>query len=107
MEGIAGEQFALPEAVEALRKVRRRAHDGEPVTICGADPLNLAGGVLPGAKVPALATSRIVYRDGLPVATRVAGEVTLLQTLTPDAERAVRACFRATIPDRRLVQPHI
>ena len=107
VEGIAGEQFALPEAVEALRKVRRRAHDGEPVTICGADPLNLAGGVLPGAKVPALATSRIVYRDGLPVATRVAGEVTLLQTLTPDAERAVRACFRGTIPDRRFVQPHI
>ena len=32
--------------------------------MCGADPLNLVGDVLPGAKVPAVATSRIVYRDG-------------------------------------------
>jgi ATP-dependent Lhr-like helicase len=107
VEGIVGEQFALPEAVETLRRVRKRAADGVPVTICGADPLNLVGGVLPGAKVPALATSRIVYRDGVPVATRVAGEVTLLETLSPEEERAVRMCFRAIIPDRRAIQPHI
>ncbi|TAM96620.1 MAG: DEAD/DEAH box helicase [Rhodanobacteraceae bacterium] len=95
VEGIAGEQFALPEAVEALRRVRNRANDGTLVAVSGVDPLNLVGGVLPGAKVPSLATSRIVYRDGLPVATRVAGGVTLLQTLSPDEERTVRGCLRA------------
>jgi ATP-dependent Lhr-like helicase len=66
-----------------------------PVAISGADPLNLVGGVLPGAKVPALATSRIVYRDGLPIAVQVAGEVTLLQALEPDDERRMRAALRA------------
>jgi ATP-dependent Lhr-like helicase len=95
VEGIAGEQFALPEAVETLRRVRKRAHAGTLVAVSGADPLNLIGGVLPGAKVPALATSRIIYRDGLPVATRVAGEVTLLETLSPGDERAVRAALRS------------
>ena len=103
VEGIVGEQFALPEAVETLRRVRKRAADGVPVTVCGADPLNLVGGVLPGAKVPALATSRIVYRDGVPVATRVAGEVTLLETLSPEEERAVRMALRpnhASTPKR-------
>jgi ATP-dependent Lhr-like helicase len=98
VEGMVGEQFALPEAVEALRRVRKRGHDGTFVAISGADPLNLVGHVLPGAKVPAVASSRIVYRDGLPVATLVAGEATLLQTLSPDDERAVRACLRATAP---------
>jgi ATP-dependent Lhr-like helicase len=101
VEGVVGEQFALPEAVEALRRVRKREHDGAFVAVSGADPLNLVGGVLPGAKVPVLATSRIVYRDGLPVATRVAGEVALLQALSPDHERAVRAALRQTVPRAR------
>jgi ATP-dependent Lhr-like helicase len=95
VEGVVGEQFALPEAVEALRRVRKREHDGAFIAISGADPLNLVGGVLPGAKVPALATSRIVYRDGLPVAVQLAGEVTLLQALEPDDERRMRAALRA------------
>jgi len=94
VEGVVGEQFALPEAVESLRRVRKRDHDGALIAISGADPLNLAGGVLPGAKVPALATSRIVFRDGVPVATRAGGEVTLLQSLSPNDERSVRATLR-------------
>ena len=96
VDGIAGEQFALPEAVETLRRVRKHAHDGTLVAISGADPLNLIGGVLPGAKVPALTTSRIVYRDGLPIAARIAGEVTPLQPFSPVDERAVHAALRDT-----------
>ena len=104
VEGVVGEQFALPEAVEALRRARKREHDGAFIAISGADPLNLVGGVLPGAKVPSVAGSRIVYRDGLPVATLVAAEVTLLQTLTPEDERMARACIRAIVPDRRFAR---
>jgi ATP-dependent Lhr-like helicase len=98
VEGVVGEQFALPEAVETLRRVRKREHDGALIAVSGADPLNLVGGVLPGAKVPALATSRIVYRDGLPVAARIAGGVALLEPLSPDHERVVRAALRSTSP---------
>jgi ATP-dependent Lhr-like helicase len=94
VEGVVGEQFALPEAVESLRRVRKRELDGALIAISGADPLNLVGGVLPGAKVPALANSRIVYRDGSPIAVQVAGEIALLQTLEPAEERAVRAAMR-------------
>jgi ATP-dependent Lhr-like helicase len=104
VEGVVGEQFALPEAVEALRRVRKRELDGHWVAVSGADPLNLVGDVLPGARVPAVASSRIVYRDGVPAATLAAGEVTLLQSLTPEEERMARACLRAIIPDRRFTQ---
>jgi ATP-dependent Lhr-like helicase len=105
VEGMVGEQFALPEAVEVLRRVRKREHDGALVAVSGADPLNLVGDVVAGPRVPAVAASRIAYRDGLPVAIRVAGEVTLLEALSPEEERALRARMRAVVPDRRLVQP--
>jgi ATP-dependent Lhr-like helicase len=42
--------------------------------VCGVDPLNLAGTLLPGPKVPALASNRLVYRDGLPAAAEIAGK---------------------------------
>lgn len=74
VSGLAGEQFALPEAIPLLREVRRRAHDGSLIAVCGVDPLNLAGTLLPGAKVPAVASNRLVYRDGLPVAAEIAGK---------------------------------
>jgi ATP-dependent Lhr-like helicase len=97
--GMSGEQFALPEAIGLLRQVRQRAHDGNLVCVSGADPLNMVGLVVPGARVPALAGSRILYRDGLPIATLVAGEIALLESLTPaDESRARSALLRhATI----------
>ena len=41
--GLAGEQYALPEAFEQLQKVHRRGRNGEQVTVAGADPLNMTG----------------------------------------------------------------
>jgi ATP-dependent Lhr-like helicase len=83
--GFSGSQFALPEAIPLLREVRRRAHDGGLVCISGVDPLNLCGTLLPGDKVPALAGNRVLFRDGLPVATVIAGKISYLSD--PGVER--------------------
>jgi len=83
--GFSGEQFALPEAIPALREVRRRPHDGALVTLSGIDPLNLAGTLLPGDKVPALGANRILFRDGLPVASIVGGKI--VYPSSPGVER--------------------
>jgi ATP-dependent Lhr-like helicase len=64
VNGFVGEQFALPEAVELLRSVRRAPHDGKVVRINGCDPLNLTGVVLPGPRVPATRTNIFYLRDG-------------------------------------------
>ncbi|WP_350446398.1 DEAD/DEAH box helicase [Pseudomonas solani] len=77
--GVAGEQFALPDAVGLLREVRKRPLTGELVGFSACDPLNLLGTLLPGAKVPAVVGNRLLLRDGVPVATLVAGKVNLLQ----------------------------
>jgi ATP-dependent Lhr-like helicase len=69
--GFAGEQFALPEAADALRAARSGASDGREVVISAADPLNLAGLVTPGERVPALAGNRVLYRDGVAVAAQL------------------------------------
>ena len=77
--GFSGEQFALPEAIPLLRDMRRRAPDATLVCISGIDPLNLCGTLLPGPKVPALAGNRILFRDGAPVATVIAGKIAYLE----------------------------
>jgi ATP-dependent Lhr-like helicase len=66
--GMSGEQFALPDAVERLRESRRAAADGRLHLISGADPLNLAGIITTGERVRAVAATRVVYRDGVPLA---------------------------------------
>ena len=66
VSGFVGEQYALPEAVEALRRTRRKPRNGERVTISAADPVNLTGIVLPGARVPAIPGRTVDFIDGLP-----------------------------------------
>jgi len=65
--GFVGEQFALPEAVEALRSVRKRREGEETVVIAAADPLNLVGILTPGTRVSPFSGQVIAYRDGVPV----------------------------------------
>ncbi|MDQ0670872.1 ATP-dependent Lhr-like helicase [Pseudomonas sp. W2I6] len=90
VSGLAGEQFALPEAIPLLREVRRRPHDGSLIAVCGADPLNLVGTLLPGSKVPALSGNRLVYRDGLPAAVEIAGKQQVLLELDQQEAGLVR-----------------
>ncbi|HSB41565.1 MAG TPA: DEAD/DEAH box helicase [Methylomirabilota bacterium] len=65
--GFVGEQFAAPEALEALRAIRREEPAGQTVRISACDPLNLVGIVTPGPRVPAVPGHHIHYRDGVPL----------------------------------------
>jgi ATP-dependent Lhr-like helicase len=82
--GFSGEQFALPEAVGALRAARRAQPDEQLCVISGADPLNLAGILTPGAKVPALHGNRLLLRNGLPAAAWIAGEAHYFEQMSPE-----------------------
>jgi ATP-dependent Lhr-like helicase len=65
--GFVGEQYALPGAVDALRRTRKLERNGEQVRLSAADPLNLVGILTPGPRVPAVRTGHVIYRDGVPV----------------------------------------
>jgi ATP-dependent Lhr-like helicase len=91
LQGAAGEQFALPEAVELLRSVRRRPASAGIVALNGGDPLNLTGLATPGARVAAVPFNRIAYRDGVPVAAREGRELRWLRELDDPQEAAAVA----------------
>jgi ATP-dependent Lhr-like helicase len=68
VSSMSGEQFALAEAIERLREIRRTPPGGRCLVISAADPLNLAGIVTAGERVRAVTSTRIAYRDGVPLA---------------------------------------
>jgi len=88
--GLSGEQFALPEAIGLLRRIRQQPPTGALVAVAATDPLNLVGSVLAGARVPALLGARVLYRDGSPVASLVAGQFSLLADLDEAEQWRVR-----------------
>ncbi len=53
--GFTGEQFARPEALDLLRAIRRAGDPIDELDVPTADPLNLTGIILPGARVSRLA----------------------------------------------------
>jgi ATP-dependent Lhr-like helicase len=53
VDGFAGEQFALPEAVGLLRELRRRPRGSATIHVAAADPVNLTGILLPGERIAA------------------------------------------------------
>lgn len=90
VSGLAGEQFALSEAIPVLREIRKRPLDGSLISLSAVDPLNLIGTLLPGSKVPALVGNRLVYRDGIPAAAVIAGKPQYWLELDQEAMAQVR-----------------
>jgi ATP-dependent Lhr-like helicase len=73
--GVSGEQFALPEAIGLLRSIRKSSPRPDLITLSATDPLNLQGIVVPGPRISAFTTNRVLFRAGLPIAALEAGEV--------------------------------
>jgi ATP-dependent Lhr-like helicase len=63
LSGFGGEQYALPEAVESLRTSRTRECSAI-IAVAAADPMNLAGVVIPGDRVSAVPGRQVLYSNG-------------------------------------------
>jgi ATP-dependent Lhr-like helicase len=96
--GLAGEQFALPEAVERLREVRRTPPGDQVLVISAADPLNLVGIVTPGERVPAVAATRIAVRHGVPLAVLEGDYIRPLAEIPP----AIASDVASALTGRRM-----
>jgi ATP-dependent Lhr-like helicase len=96
--GLSGEQFALPEAVERLREIRRTPPDDVLNVISAADPLNLAGIITSGERVPAVASTRLACRNGVPLAVM---EGDYIRPLT-DIDPAIAADVASALAGRRV-----
>jgi ATP-dependent Lhr-like helicase len=116
IEPLGGEQFALIEAVEELRRLRRNKQADEWLAVSAADPLNLAGLLDNVPRVPMIATQRVLFRNGAPVAAHGGSDIEWLATLTASEQSRAAAAFapesrsaaaygrpiwRASVPERR------
>jgi ATP-dependent Lhr-like helicase len=75
VQSFAGEQFALPDAIAELRSIRNKKPGDDRIAISAADPLNLLGIILPGEKVTATLSNRILFRDGVPIAQQSGDDI--------------------------------
>ncbi|MCU0734995.1 MAG: ATP-dependent DNA helicase, partial [Methylotetracoccus sp.] len=83
--GPFGEQYALAEALEPLRSVRRQSPDAD-LWISATDPLNLTGIVSEGVRISPASGRWILYRRGEPVAVDDGeGRVSALNPREPSA----------------------
>lgn len=90
VQGFSGEQFAHPEAVSMLRETRRKGKQGTFIAVSAADPLNLVGIITPGERLPANSSNRVLYRDGIPVAIQMAGNISFTDKLSEKDEWEAR-----------------
>ena len=81
-----------------LREIRRTPADGRLITISAADPLNVTGIITAGERMRAIETTRIVYRDGVPMAA-LQGDY--LRPLAPIAD-AIAADVASALTGRRM-----
>lgn len=80
-----GEQFALPEAIDDLRRIDDKKD--RVVMISAADPLNLSGIILPGERIPSSRPGIIALRGGRVIAVRFGTELSFVTNL-PQAEQS-------------------
>ena len=96
VSGFIGEQFALPEAVEQLRKIKNTEPDGRFIVVSACDALNLAGIISPGPKVPAVVRNRLAFRDGVPIGSMENGSFVPLANVTPEITE--QAAIKLSVP---------
>ena len=94
--GFGGEQFALPEAVDSLRAARRDTTEQE-IAVAAADPLNLAGIVVNGERVPAVPGKEVRYRNGSLADEGGDGDANASEMPPMPKSRAVIAARRGSI----------
>jgi ATP-dependent Lhr-like helicase len=85
--GVGGEQYGLPEAVDALRRLRQTPMVPETVVVSAVDPLNLIGIVTPGPRVTASASNAVAFYGGQFVGSRQGKESWLSETLDREIAR--------------------
>jgi len=106
--GVGGEQFALPDSVQQLRRLRDEAPARELLVICAADPLNLVGVITNHDRIPRTASNRVAYLDGQPVASLVGGEIAWIAPPPDDLSGAIEHQLRSDgSQDERRARPAV
>ena len=86
ISGVSGEQFATPEVVKELRKIKNKPKTDQLVVLSATDPVNLLGLILPTDKVSIITNNRILFLDGIPIAVLESKEVRFLKEFDKETQ---------------------
>ena len=70
-----GQGFSFHFSIGLLREVNSSQPKGEMEVVSACDPLNVVGILTPGDRVPAVLGNRVVFRDGVPLASIENGNI--------------------------------
>ena len=90
---VAGEQYALPAAVDELRKSREQASgpaEESWIVLSAADPTNLFGVITKDPRIPATHRNALVVQSGRVIASRQAGVVEFHEPVDSAAQWEMR-----------------
>ncbi|HSY35551.1 MAG TPA: DEAD/DEAH box helicase [Acidobacteriaceae bacterium] len=108
VSGPFGEQYALPEAADSLRKARTqhaaRATES-PIVVSAADPLNLAGILVPGDRIPAIPGRTVSFQHGITVEENPSPSPTAAPKPKAARTRSIPDMLRAESLNPRTPQP--
>ena len=90
VQGISGEQFAHPDALGTLRKIQHSSTSNDLHILATTDPLNLTRVLALGEAIPISVHSRIVFRNGLPIAVQNKQTLHCLEPLSNDVLEALK-----------------
>ncbi len=79
-----------------MRSVRKAAPSEDLIAVSACDPLNLAGVLTPGQRVPALIGNRVAFRDGVPLASLQSGDVVMHADLSTEDQDALHRFLQPT-----------
>ena len=98
VSGVAGEQYALSEAVEQLRRPRET---DDWLVVSASDPLNLEGVLDDRPRVPAVRGNRLLYRNGRVAAVLQAGETTFRDDFPETHKAKAERVLHLQVPSLR------
>jgi ATP-dependent Lhr-like helicase len=93
VSGVAGEQYALPAAVDQLREARRHLEDSAEqdwIVLSAADPINLFGVITEEPRIPATHRNALIVRAGRLLASRQAGTAEFYEPLDEATQWTMR-----------------
>ncbi|MBI3606490.1 MAG: DEAD/DEAH box helicase [Nitrospirae bacterium] len=99
--GVGGEQYARPDAVEILRRLRDQANH-DVIGLSAADPLNFSGLLISGPRVRAHPGNVVILAGGVCVGMRQGGDRWVADAL----DHATAARVRAMLGGRPVETPY-
>jgi ATP-dependent Lhr-like helicase len=94
VDNVAGEQYALSEAVDWLRRVREEGPRNLWSVISAADPLNLTGILNHGPRISATSGNRLILRDAKPIAALLGDEIEFFEELSQELQELTQRALK-------------